>query len=361
VPYPPDYGGVFDLFYKIKTLHQLGVKIYLHCFEYGRGKQSELNKYCEEIHYYKRKKSITGLYFRLPFIVSSRKNPLLINNLLKDNYPVLLEGIHCTYYLYNGSLKNRTILVRLHNVEFEYYQQLFHSTKQLFRKFYFFIESKLLKKYESLIANKALFIAVNKKDMITYQNIFNAQNINFLPVFLPFTKVISALGKGTFCLYQGNLSVPENEKAVIWLLKYVFNDIEIKFVAAGKNPSTFLKNILSKNAFATLVENPSAQEMDELIKKAHIHILPSFNSTGIKIKLLNALFNGRFIITNAASVNGTGLEVLCEIAETPEDYKKLIIQLFLHSFTQNDIDERNQILGLRYNNEENGKRLIGWL
>ena len=41
VPYPVDYGGVFDLFYKIKTLHELGIKIHLHCFEYGRGQQPE--------------------------------------------------------------------------------------------------------------------------------------------------------------------------------------------------------------------------------------------------------------------------------------------------------------------------------
>ena len=39
VPYPVDYGGVFDLFYKIKALSEAGVKIHLHCFEYGRGQQ----------------------------------------------------------------------------------------------------------------------------------------------------------------------------------------------------------------------------------------------------------------------------------------------------------------------------------
>jgi hypothetical protein len=54
VPWPADYGGVVDLFYKIKTLHEEGVKIRLHCFDYGRGQQNELNKYCEEVNYYKR-------------------------------------------------------------------------------------------------------------------------------------------------------------------------------------------------------------------------------------------------------------------------------------------------------------------
>jgi hypothetical protein len=42
VPYPANYGGVIDVFYKLKNLHKAGVKIILHCFEYGRGEQKEL-------------------------------------------------------------------------------------------------------------------------------------------------------------------------------------------------------------------------------------------------------------------------------------------------------------------------------
>ena len=40
VPFPADYGGAIEEFYKIKSLHAAGVKIYLHCFVYsGRTKQ----------------------------------------------------------------------------------------------------------------------------------------------------------------------------------------------------------------------------------------------------------------------------------------------------------------------------------
>ena len=48
VPYPPDYGGVYDLFYKLPALQQQGVKIHLHCFYKNRLPQRELEKYCEE-------------------------------------------------------------------------------------------------------------------------------------------------------------------------------------------------------------------------------------------------------------------------------------------------------------------------
>ncbi|HEY5462663.1 MAG TPA: glycosyltransferase [Hanamia sp.] len=358
MPYPPDYGGVFDLFYKIKALHQLGIKIHLHCFEYGRGEQPELNKYCEEVNYYQREKMVQGIPLRLPYIVSSRINPQLLKNILKDNYPVLLEGIHCTYYLYHGELNNRKVLVRLHNVEYEYYRQLAKSANNLYKKIYFKLESRLLKKYENIIASKAKLIAVNEKDKITYQKVFSGKEVEFLPVFLPFNEVKSETGKGNFCLYHGNLSVAENEKAAIWLLENIFNQLDIPFIIAGKNPSFSLKNYSPKNKNVQIIANPSQKEMDELIKNAQIHLLPSFNTTGIKIKLLNALFNGRFIITNKASLEGTDLETLCSIAESPADYIKLIKKLFEIPFTENDISKRKVILNKLYDNEKNGKRLM---
>ncbi len=342
-------------------MHEEGIKIHLHCFEYGRGEQLALNQYCEEVFYYKRKKLFPATKLRLPYIVSSRINSFLIKNLLKDNYPVLLEGIHCTYYLYNGQLKGRKVLVRLHNVEFEYYNQLAKSTDNIYKKTYYQLESRLLKKYEKVIAGKAKLLTVNEKDKHAYEKIFSAKDIEFLPVFLPFKEVRSKPGKGNFCLYHGNLSVSENEKAVLWLLKNVFAQSEIQFIIAGKNPSVFLQNRVAENKHVELRENPSQTEMEELIKDAHIHLLPSFNSTGIKIKLLNALFNGRFVITNAVSLEGTGLESLCEIAEDGNGYVKRIKELFALSFSQNEIIKRKEILCKMYDNEKNARQFMKWL
>ena len=185
--------------------------------------------------------------------------------------------------------------------------------------------------------------------------------IFFLPVFLPFNEVTSQTGKGNFCLYHGNLSVAENDKAASWLIENVFNQSKFSVIIAGKNPSAQLKKRLLHNKNVRLVANPSEQEMNELIQTAHIHLLPSFNTTGIKIKLLNALFNGRFVVTNAAAVEGTGLEMLCSLAETPRDYIKKMEELFQLPFSQNEINKRNEVLKSQFDNEKNGRQLIEWL
>ncbi|HVZ95624.1 MAG TPA: glycosyltransferase [Chitinophagaceae bacterium] len=361
VPYPPDYGGVFDLFYKIKALRAKGVLIHLHCFEYGRGKQPELNKYCISVNYYTRKSFITRLIYRVPFIVSSRASEELIQNLSRDNYPVLLEGIHCTWLLYSGKLRNRKVAVRLHNVEFEYYRELAHTTGNFLKKIYYKRESALLKKYERTIANRCLFIAVSMRDRNTYREMFHAKNIQYLPVFLPFDDVSARAGSGSFCLYHGNLSIAENEKAAVWLIKNIFASLQIPLIIAGKNPSEKLYAAASRYSNVSVAANPSRQQMDEFITNAHIHVLPSFNTTGIKIKLLNALFNGRYVITNSAAIEGTHLENICTVANTPEEYVTHIRALMRQPFDITEKDKRKELLNTIFNSEKNAAQLMQWL
>ncbi len=361
VPWPANYGGVIDLFYKIKALKAQGVNIHLHCFTQNSLPQEELNKYCSSVNYYQRKKNISRFSLSIPFIVNSRVNDALIANLQKDNYPVLLEGIHCTYYLNSGQLTNRKIIVRLHNAEFEYYKQLAKHETNFLKRLYFLYESRLLKKYEKAIANKATIVAVSKQDVDLYQQIFNAADIHYLPVFLPYTLAVGKEGKGCFCLYHGNLAINENEKAAIWLLKNVFNNLEIPFVIAGKNPSKKLEKLAHNHQHTCLVANPSDKEMQDMICKAQVHVLPSLNNTGIKLKLLNAVFNGRHCLTNHAGVDGSGLESYCHVCESAADFETEIKRLYDEPFTEQEIQQRQGLLQTIYNNEANASELMTFL
>jgi Glycosyl transferases group 1 len=361
IPFPADYGGVVDLFYKIKSLHQLGVKIHLHCFTKDREPQDELNKYCETVNYYPRKKNSSSFSFSTPLIVNSRVNEELISNLQKDNYPVLLEGIHCTYYLQTGQLNNRKVIVRLHNVEFEYYKQLAKHEGNLFKKLYYLHESQLLKKYEKAIANKATILAVSKQDVTLYKQEFNAPYIYYLPVFLPYTLAVGKEGKGCFCLYHGNLAINENEEAAIWLLQNVFSKLSLPFVIAGKNPSEKLQQLAHNHQHTCLVANPTDKEMQDMICKAHVHVLPSFNNTGIKLKLLNAMFNGRYCLVNKAGVEGSGLESFCRLAEDAETFRQQIEELYTQPFTEQEAQQRQGLLQTIYNNEANAQQLMTFL
>lgn len=360
IPYPVDYGGAFDLFYKLPALKQQGVKVHLHCFQYGRPQRPELNQHCESVNYYKRKTGPSGLSFSYPYIVSSRNSKKLRNKLIQDDYPILMEGIHCTYLLNDKRFKERMCFVRLHNVEYMYYKYLYKDTSSLFKKMYFYYESKALALYEKSIAKKAAFWSVTEKDAEIYKEI-GCTSAQFLPLFLPEWKIKTLEGNGTFCLYHGDLSVMENEKAVIWLIKEVFNDLQIPFVIAGKNPSPKIWKLLHNKNTTCLIANPDEQEMQDLISKAHINIIPSYNSTGIKLKLINALFNGRHCLVNEQTVKGTNLEKVCHVATKSDVFKSKITLLYDQPFSQEDSNSRRLLLDNMFNNEVNAKQVVKWI
>ncbi len=357
VPWPADFGGAIALFYELKYLHNIGLKIHLHCFYNKRPQQDVLKKYCETIHYYKRRK-LTALSLTIPYIVNSRKSSALLTNLKKDNYPILLQGIHCTFYLSTKELQGRKVFIRLHNVEHRYYEQLEKHESNFLKKIYYKYEAKLLKKYEAAIANKAKIITLSTDDASFYENEFAAKDVSFLPVFLPYKNVSSLEGQGKYCLYHGNLSINENEKAAIWLIENLFLNFQIPLVIAGKNPSKKMVSIASKNEYISIVANPSELNMQLLIANAQINILPSFNNTGVKLKLLNALFNGRHCIVNPAGVEGSALNKLCTIAKNEAEFKQQIVTLFDKPFTQKEMQHRGAALKKLYNNTENARLFI---
>ena len=361
VPYPVDYGGVFDLYHKIRALHEAGVRIHLHCFEYGRGEQPELNNYCADVNYYSRREGHKGFSHRLPYIVCSRSNPALLENLLKDDHPILLEGVHCTYLLNDPRFDERKIVLRLHNVEYQYYRQLYHCEKSLLKKLYYRHESNMLRQYEKSIANRVQILAVSEKDAELYRTEFGAQRVATLPVFLPFGEVRSKEGTGCFCLYHGNLSVAENEQVVVWLLKEVFGTLKAPLIVTGKDPSARLSRLVANYQHACLIPNPSDQEIQDLIVKAQINIVPSFNCTGVKLKLLNALYNGRHCVANDMAVRSTGLEAACHIGNDAGAIGEMVRELYRKPFTAEDVGLRKGLLDRQFNNAENAQRLIQWI
>jgi hypothetical protein len=358
VPYPPDYGGVFDLFYKIRTLHEEGIKIQLHCFTSGREEQPILKTFCEQVYYYPRRTGHKGFSHRLPYIVCSRSSPELLERLLQDEYPVLLEGVHCSYLTQDKRFAGRKILLRLHNVESVYYKQLAKSSTSWFKKLYYLRESAVLRNYEKRIASNWPLLAVTQSDAEMAAVFYQSKNISVIPVFLPFQHIESPQGTGCYCLYHGNLSVDENEKAAIWLLENVFNELTIPFLVAGKNPGPKLRRAVARFRNCCIVSDPTDQELKDIISKAQLHVIPSLNCTGIKLKLLNALFNGRHCLVNAEAVKGTGLQEVCHLAETAEEFKSVIENLYERPFTFLDLQWRREKLMTQYNNHETACRLI---
>jgi hypothetical protein len=359
VPYPANYGGVIDVYYKIKALHKQGVKIHLHCFEYGRPEAPELEKICEKVYYYKRHMSKALLLNKLPFMVVTRSSERLMEILLQDNHPILFEGLHSCFHLDDIRLKNRLKIVRTHNIEHDYYKNLEKVERSFFRKTYFRMEAKKLKDFEKILNNANHIIAISPSDTKHLSKHYN--NVNYVAAFHANEKIEIKEGNGKFCLYHGNLEVGENNEAALFLVNEVFSRTKTPLIIAGKKPSKDLITAVAKYNNIEIKANISTEEIDTLISDAQINVLPTFQSTGIKLKLLAALFRGRYCVVNSPMVENTGLEDLCLIQNNPELMAMEIKTLFKKPFDMLEKKKREILLSESFSNESNAKKLLKFL
>ncbi len=357
IPYPPNYGGVIDIYYKLKALYDNGVRIILHCFEYERPRAHELLGICEEVHYYKRRTGLAANLTLLPYNVYSRKDPRLLDALLRNDYPILFEGLHSCYYLSDECLKRRLKVFRECNIEHDYYRALSYSTGNLLEKCFFTIEAMRFKAYQSVVSHADLILSVSTTDTGYLRSIFPEKNIEFMPCFHANETVTSLPGKSDFLLYHGKLSVLENEKAALFLIHDVFRYLKYRCVIAGMNPSWRIFKAAAPYPNIRIEANPSASRMDSLIREAQVHTLVTFQDTGLKLKLLNSLFAGRHTLVNSLMLHGSGLDSLCNIADTPEELIVSCNRLMETPFDSESVARRKELLFPTFSNRLQGERL----
>lgn len=334
VPYPADYGGVIDIYYRIKALYELGFKITLHCFEYGRGEQPHLLEITEKVYYYSRSKTIWNGLNKRPFIVASRRSKALLNRLLQDDFPILFEGIHTAWFLENTEIQKRKTVVRAHNIEQDYYISLSKNVGFL-KSLYFKLEAYKLKRYESILKYAGQVFCIKESDADHIRK-FN-KNTLVLPASLPEVSSKGYVFTEPYALFNGNLSVPENEIAAIWIIENIWskNTLLAPLKIAGKNPSEKLIKLANQNNIE-IVSNPLKNEMDTLILKARIHILVTDQSTGVKLKLLTALQTSGHVLVNDKMVEGTNLGTVSTVCSTTDEFIQKINQ-----YAINQLDELN--------------------
>ena len=349
VPFPADYGGAIDIYYRIKALHELGFKITLHCFEYGRGKHKELDRITACVNYYKRKKRVFDLFGGKPFIVETRSTNALLQNLLQDDAPILFEGLHTTFFLADGRLKNRVKLVRTHNVEHQYYNGLADKATGL-KRLYFRNEARKLKKFEKILKNADHILTIQKNDFDHFSSLH--KSVYLLNASAPENNLNEYVETKPYCLFHGNLSVPENNTAAFWMLETFKQNPSIPLIIAGKDPSKMLAHKCTQQG-VTLKANPDTEKMNVLLRNARVHVLHTDQPTGLKLKLITALQTSGHVVVTPEMTEGTTLEILCAVAAKRSSFSKQILKLFPKQLTHEDFLSRRKHIDKNYNTKKN--------
>jgi len=246
-------------------------------------------------------------------------------------------------------------MARTHNIEHHYYNGLSKSESNIFKKIFYFFEGIKLKKYQAILEKSNFILTISPLE----QNYFFAKfplKAKYISVFHQNNIINSTKGIGKFALYHGDLRISDNIKACVFLIK-IFSNINYPLVIASNFNNATILNEVKKYSNIIFKKNCNKNDLDNLLKDAHINVLPTFQNTGIKLKLINALFNGRFCLVNDAMVNKTGLEDLCSIANSEDQFINQINLLSKQEFKNELVLKRKEIL-VNFNTEISALKII---
>jgi hypothetical protein len=247
-------------------------------------------------------------------------------------------------------------MVRTHNIEHLYYRNLALSEKNPFRKLFFQTESRKLERYETRLSEASLLLPISPGDAEYFRAKYG--KALFIGPFHQSDKCVSSLGKGSYILFHGDLSTPENNASALYIVRKVASKWGYRTILAGKRPSAELIGAADDFSNIRIISNPSQSKMTELILNAQICLLHASQPTGMKLKLINSISFGRHIIASEPVVSGTRLESLVHIAYKSDDWIDLAARLMETDFTEEIIHKRNSLLREVADNQENAIKII---
>ena len=357
VPWPAHYGGAIDVWNRIVALKDLGVKVHLHCFVYGKfDPQPVLKTVSAEVHYYPRVVWPAFLAKSLPYIVASRKSPELLRQLSKDKQPILFEGIQTTGFA--DVLGSRRLLLRAHNIEQQYYRELADHSRGV-KSLIFSREAMLLREYETRITKRFdVVFPISPHD----EQWFASKGINtcLLPPFHGYDQPDITPGRGQYVLYHGDLSLGINQEAVLDLVNRLHTSTDIPLVIAGRSGDKAFEEKLAGRPNIRREPDVSEERMRVLVREAQVIVIHSLHGSGMKLKIFPALYYGRFVVATNNCRTDTGLDKAIAYY-LPEHVSPVIRKYWDMAFEPQQIAERKQVLDLLPGDAEKAREILRYL
>lgn len=358
IPCPNTPGDAQQTYWLIGGLCAAGIDVHLYTFK-EEGANTEVTidpttdpkllEVCASITSYPVNKGHRNFSFSVPYAVAKYQNEQLENDLAKNNYPILIEGLGPCSLAFSKILANKKIWVRLLTFAPGYFGYLQERSKAPLKKLYYQREAVLAKKLLKKISQRVWWIVPSLADKTELENVFLGGNILTLDLFNNNNTITSKTGLGNYCLFQGNLADAATHKTAVWLLTHVFHNLTVPFVITGNNPAPALIELAHKQPHTCIVANPSAPERSDMIEKAQIILQPSFIKSGPDEALIEGIKMGRHCLTNSKTT-GNPYAPCYHQGSSASAFQEIIVQLYHHPFSEEEIETRKKALATEKSN-----------
>lgn len=359
VPYPP-HGGVLQRGYNI--LREIGRynRVHLLAFLHPDTLSTpalvdesleELGKHCATVLYFPlwpKRSTIhklaafgAGLLYPLPFSVMAHRSTAYRNAVREITDSRSIDLLHIDTI---GLAPYRTLAPRIpcalthHNIESRLMERRAETEDNPIRKFYTNLQTKRLRSYET--EQSVLFdmnIVVSSTDQADLCRIAPGAAAHVIPngvdtaYFSPGTDnhEISAI-------YTGGMNMYANKDAVLYFVRDIWPIIlrshpGAKFYAIGQDPPRELKDYASRDQ--SIIVTGFVDDVRPYVQKSAVYVVPLRVGGGTRLKVLDALAQGKAIVSTSVGCEGIAVthekDILIE--DQPNQFAARVSALFSDS------------------------------
>jgi len=339
-PYPLNHGAAIDMWWHIQTLKNLGFRVDIVATVKAMPPEEDiqtLKAQVDQLFIVQRQRGFKSAAAALPFQVQSRAD-LRTVALSSEYKAVVMVAEHVCSILQNPNLRAQKRILRLHNNEVRFFQELSKSSKNLLRKAFYRSEAAKFRVLSPKIMAKCdalWFISDYERKQHVKKHPADREKAFFVPPRVDRNAMGHRSLEGCRVLFIGTLAFANNSSAVEWYVSQVHQllcgVVGYNFVVAGNTvgeSAEVLEGIVAPYQNITLIANP--KEIESLYGIAAVFVNPVFRGAGLKMKTIDAILAGLPVVTTSTGVEGTGLmhQRHLLVADTPKEFAECIRSIF---------------------------------
>lgn len=357
-PYPPNTGGRIGMWKRMEYMAESNsIYLYSICDDtHDLTYMKDMEKYCKGIKMYGRKGSIVAVFAGLfiPYPAISRWNKKIKKDLKADYRKIRPEFVIVDFPQMMGVIPNQifstgNVILNQHNIEFDSLKSLSGELNG-YRKLIYRFVAKQMELYEGRIYRQKdikLYTFVSSQDKEYFEKRYNKKNTFLVPVGAEINAASQMSGNCHNLIFVANMAYPPNEAGALWLINAVYPRVrekvhDVKLYLVGKDPHKKLYEAVENNK--DIIITGTVDSLSEYYDKCNVAVVPIMAGGGVNVKLLEALGEGKLVVTTSKGVEGTefrdGYHV--RVSDNEEEFAEACIDLLLNPFSQRNIKMRDR-------------------
>lgn len=359
VPYPP-HGGVlqrgYNLLREIGRYNRVHLLAFLHPDTLGTPELvdeslGELGQHCATVSYFNlwpKRSAIhklaafgAGLLYPLPFSVMAHRSAAYraaVREIIDSGTVNLVHVDTIGLAPYRTLAPETPCVLTHHNIESRLMERRAETEHNTIRRFYTNLQAKRLLAYEK--SQSVLFdmnIVVSQNDQAELSGISPGAATYVIPNGVDTSYFSPGIDDHEIsAIYTGGMNMYANRDAVLYFIRQIWPRIlhshpGAKFYAIGQDPPRELKDYASRDS--RIIVTGFVDDIRPYVRKSAVYVVPLRVGGGTRLKVLDALAQGKAIVST--SVGCEGITVTHEkdilIEDDPDRFATCVNMLFSDS------------------------------